>query len=412
MNIDLYSYNSSDELYGSKGKVDHVFVVNKEKILFFRDEEQFSYLVNKKTAEVQLILDDEFEKRKKNKEYREEKLVSRIREVERINNERDLALNQIQNFLKTIDRAGNFKVTIVISRAKRKLIEEKLEFMTAFDLEFCEVFIDVIEDGRTVNKRYFDIKGDEFSKDFLIKKIKKEIVNSKKILNVEKLNILNGFYQVEFSPKEGGILIHELIGHFSEAHYLSELEKVVTPSKINVVDYSIVDFLDQEVSFPIHYDDLGLLCEDCVLFENGRYKGNLYSVFSGNTVIDNQGQKMIRMRNLAVFSETVDMTGKVIDAPRLLVTETGYAYSSKQGNYEIEILEAVLKTIDNEDVYVRGPLYIRGNVLSAISSIIFCSNELEWNLTRCVKEGYEKFVGNGGSRIVMLGQIYNNKIGI
>ena len=407
--------NVMADILGTKRTSEEVIFINAKTCVRKYEVNQFAYAV--KSQEVGIIdmealdrLLEQVEKTKKPEvldEYSEDisakELSLKVSEVK----------DRIKNLISSYEEYS-FAIQLVIIEQYRKMYIRKNNLVVRGVKHLYEMFIEMELSEGSCLKRYISGKLAELD---VIELISKVSMNIEEMIEHSKLPVLNvqkGVTKCILNSKTTGILIHEIIGHLMESDNMVdrkyyELGEVINDNGVSVID--VATSLEGVTPPYQHiFDDVGNLARNVTLVKNGIIwdcLGDARIGRTGNFRVTKSGKLNVRMNNVVVLGHT--NTPIITNMEGLSIRETGYAWVTKSGEFEIEVLEATIKMGGTK--YKTPPLYIRGDAKAAFESMILLDNKKpRCDLTRCSKDGEDIIVGSGGVPSIVTVSIYEKSI--
>lgn len=235
-------------------------------------------------------------------------------------------------------------------------------------------------------------------------------------LNKKSINILNpGLYNCILSNQVSCLLIHETIGHISEADNFYKNENQTKTSALKSLDskFNLYDLANnfRIKSCPIKFfiDSEGSLCKDLKIVDNGKIinllTNKIYSNSFGETAFGNArsqnifSEPLIRMRNTYVYPGEQSFDSMLKDITYgVYIHKSSIGTTDSYGNFTLHVTSSYI--IKNGTIKDRiTPFTINGNCFDILKNIISISNDLEWYIFDCSKYGQEIYVSCGCPKI-------------
>lgn len=302
----------------------------------------------------------------------------------------------IKHLSRILKLKRNNRFEIIFSVNKLTRILDLPIYIEIYKLQKYDIFI---KDKETENLKYLDGYLSELNVKTIISIVKEILYYMNIHKDLIKTNLEEGEYEMLLSPHTTAILIHELIGHYSEQDFYLEndskiflLESLVSKNLFKVSDLAYTnDYLPNKIL----YDDKGVICKNVKIISNKKFV-SLMTPETGNSFITDKFSSQIRMRNFMIedisnrknFFTTKSFEG-------IYIVETGDAWCSKEGIIEIKVLEAYFIS-HGFITKVFSPFYIRDYSLDIMLDLVVLPSKIEWINTRCVKNNFEKNVGGAG----------------
>ncbi len=198
------------------------------------------------------------------------------------------------------------------------------------------------------------------------------------------------------SPMMAGMLVHEAIGHTTEAdlvlmgsiaaHYL---EQQVASPLVNMVDFAHTAF-GELCPMPVHFDDEGVEAIDASIIENGILKGYMHNketakhfgvVPTGNArAFGFSDEPLVRMRNTVLLpgkDKLEDMIASIEDGYYLIKSSNGEADSTSEFTFSVslgyEIKNGKLGRAIKDTT-------VSGIAFDMLKTVTMLSDKLEWDV--------------------------------
>ena len=208
------------------------------------------------------------------------------------------------------------------------------------------------------------------------------------------------------SPNVANSLIHESIGHFSEADVFNidknnyqYLKKIIFNKQLNIIDYAHPTGIPTQ----FYYDDDGTECTDVTIISNGMIMGLLsdtdehlseYHKIAGVKRGSLEGDySIIRMRNTVVSPGECKWEEILFSIKKgLVLSQIDNSITSYDGNFQVYIKEAFY-VVDGKIERKINDICLTNNVITFLASITMLGNKSEWEvLMNCNKENMVNYI--------------------
>lgn len=211
-----------------------------------------------------------------------------------------------------------------------------------------------------------------------------------------------GYKECILDSKIAGILVHEAIGHTTEADLVQSgsiagqyLNKKIASELISVVDFAH-STAEGTCMVPVYIDDEGTEAQDTVIIEKGILKSFMHNKESAQSfgveptgharAFEYSDEPLIRMRNTAILageSRLKQMISSIEDGYYLIQSSNGQADSTSEFMFGV-VLGYEIKNgkIANglKDITISG---VATDVLQSVSMV---SDDMEWMVGFCGKK--------------------------
>lgn len=232
---------------------------------------------------------------------------------------------------------------------------------------------------------------------------------------VNAIKISGGEYPCILHPYVTGILVHETIGHnteadiFSKGTFLDGKKGTTIASEIvNVTDFAYECF-GQKVGLPLFYDDEGVKCKDVRIIDHGKFVGLMHSkktALQSNEELTGNAraylpfdEPLVRMRNTCIHPGKDELQKMIssIQKGYYLITPTG-GQADSNGSYIFSV-NVAYEIEDGEIKKAINDAAISGNVIDTLKTINMISSDLLWDISGLCGKGQSMILASGGPYI-------------